>query len=648
MNRFTIITRPYLLEDLQRASYGIFELLRNYLGGSGSAYVEPLDRIRLLSGSTELDQGLRNDAFALLARLEAVGIPRMGREQIRDFRRIVDALLEWPEQVGGTKLWLPNRPLDWLIRDPDLAVEVCHPDFECYTVQIKRSPDMKTYWLASESYWQAFSTPGFTNILFLQASEFGDSDFIELRFGRQQYRARYQKMALHESPLDFPNTPYHLRSELAGSFFKEVRLQDRGGVSNAVSRDLIIAAQSDMEEFDRYRTVGWLNPLILAFDVDSDDIPVEQENIEDPARGTIAMFLDPGLMVRFEPHIGLLDSYRLRLLERLSERQRTARQTRSAVESLLWGSAGPEPWKPFFLLDRFGGEFVIENFGRTEKQFPRPESQGNDVRFAWRAPSEQSRNRSWLHGHVLGCSNIEASGDDPLPVEVLPPSDMPGFGSPQGFRRVELPGAGTAFEPTVVDVLRAMPRTEHETATRNVLENMLGYAADFLETLAATPQGSPGVLLQPYAGEGSFQIIGRGELQFDELEFLEAFSAHYLAPASAIYAVLPVVESRGARIDLVGSVANGRKEFFRRLFSARMQHDGDDEIWDQQQPRQDIVYRYGWWQEWFEVIYARPRDIELLFVSERDGFIVNRSILGQARLGRARIGMQYDVTYMRI
>lgn len=648
MKRFTIVTRPYLLEDLQRASYGIFKLLESYLGGSAAAYAEPLDRIRLLRGSIDLDQQLRNDVFAVLTRIEGVGLQRADRMQLGKFRKVIDALLEWPEQVGGTKLWIPNRPLDRLIRDPDLAVEVRHPDFECYTVPIKRSPDMKTYWLATESYWQAFSTPGFSNILYLESSEFGGSDFIELRFGRQQYRARYQKMALQESPLGFPDTPYHQRSELAGSFFREVRLQDRAGDSNAVSRDLIISAQSDREEFDRYPTVGWLNPLIFTFDLDANDIPVGETEGGDPTRSTIATFLDPSLLVRVEPHIGLLDSYRFRFLESLNARQRSARQARSAVEALLWGSAGPEPWKSFFLLDRLGGEFVIDNFGRTEKQFPRPERLPNDVRLLWKGPHEAAGNRTWWQGQVLNSSSIEQIGDDSPEGAVLPPSDMPGFGSSQGFRRVDMAEAGMGVDPTVVEVIRALRRTGHESATRKVLETMLLFAADFLDTVVTAPHDSADALERPYFGEGSFQRTGRGRLQFDELSFLEQFSAHYLAPISAVYAVLPTIEQRPARIDIVSSVPYGRKEFFRRIFAAGSEQSAAEEIWERRRPQQDIVYRYGWWQEWFELLFAAPSGTELHFVSDRDGFIVARSLLGRARLGRAAIGRQYDVTYMRI
>ena len=656
MERFTIVARPYLLEDLQQASFEIIELVETYLGTGAvdglGAPAELFHRIASLRDGAELDQNLLSQASRVLDRLEGAGVSRFGLGWIRSFRRAYSALLEWPELVGGTKLWVPGLLLEQVATDPQLAIRVEHPRAECYTVRIKKSPDIDLFWLASESHWQSFSSPGFSNLLFLQDPEFRSCDFIDLVFGQERYRARYRKLELHESPLGLPRTPYHLHGELAGSFFKEVQLQDRDGQSGAVIRDLNVSAQSDEGEFEGYQTVGWLNPLILGFDVAGDDIPTAESDAEGHrTRETIDLFLDPKLLVHFEPHVGLVDSYRLRLMERLSVRQRVERPIPSVIESLLWGGEGSEPWLPFFLLDTLGGEFIIDNFGRTGKQFPRPHRSENEVRLLWVPPPDASSNGVWLKDYILRAnSHLEEDASAVRPGVVLTPADLPGFGSPDGFRKLRIEGAGEFMEPTIVDVIRAAPRSRNlEGATQKALEAMLEVAAELLEDIRFERSEFAAGSQTPYLGEGSYQLLASGLVQFDELSFLDLFSSHYLAPRSPIYVVLPPIEELNACVNVVGSIAHGHKELFRRLLSANLgiEDDGAD-IWDDETLLEDIVYRYGWWQEWFEKVFDRPRNVIHHFVAEREGFMLSRATLGNSRLGRIHIGNRYDVVTMRV
>ena len=130
--------------------------------------------------------------------------------------------------------------------------------------------------------------------------------------------------------------------------------------------------------------------------------------------------------------------------------------------------------------------------------------------------------------------------------------------------------------------------------------------------------------------------------------FSKSFARYYLLPKSSIYIVLPLIEDHLACAEVVKSVSYGGKEFYRRLFSASNVTENSLETGFDPAEQIDIVYQYAWWQDWFEVLFDKPWDLEVHFISKKDGFLLRKARLGQARLGKAIIGNTYKVEEMRI
>lgn len=654
MNHFTLITRPYLLEDLQRLIPDLLEMLANYLGSyEGDEQSEPFRRISSFSDSSSLDQDLFYEVSKILNELTFVGLSQRERENVETFKIIFHALLEWPEQTGGTVLLNPGRHMDELLKDTTLKVKVNHPRLECYTLPIKKSPDMDTFWIAKESYWQSFRSNPPSNLIYLNDPAFRTCDFIDFVFGRNRLRARYQKLLPHEVPLEFPKSLYHQTNNLAGCFFKEVKIQNQPGESGTFIKDLYLNAYSDEGEFEGYETVGWLNPLILTFDTMADDIPLSETDATTRATQMLSLFSRPDLLIAVEPHMSQADSYRSELLQRLVAKQQTQRQAQSLLEYVLWGSPDVEPWKTFFLLDKLGGEFVVKDFGKARLRLfdQRPERPS----LVWKAPSEMFKNSIWLKNFIFRTSQLAEDDSVDRPDDVLVSSVMPGHSSGRGFRRLNVKITDTS-EPAIFTILESLPKTALANwsagvdekvpgqATEKNLETLLVWIHTFLKDIYQQAASSG---TQVYLGEGSYLVLEDGSVQFDELSFLENFARHYLSPLSPIYVVLPLIEKENTIgcIDIVKSVPYGHKELLRRLFAAS-EPDNSETAFDETQ--RDVIYQYAWWQEWFELLFNRDWNIEVNFISERDGFMLMKSKLSQARLGRTIIGNTYEVENMRI
>jgi hypothetical protein len=654
MNRFTLITRPYLLEDLQRATSGILELLESYLGSyEGDEQSEPFRKIVAFTDGLGLDQDFFYEVSKVLSDLASVGLSQAEQKQLETFRTMIGFLLEWPEQTGGTVLLNSGRHMDELLKDTSLKVKVNHPRLECYTLPLKKSPDMDTYWIAKESYWQSFRSNPPSNLLYLNSPTFRNCDFIDFVFGRNRLRARYQKLLPHEAPLEFPKSPYHQANELSGCFFKEVKVQNQTGESGTFVKDLYLNAYSDEGEFESYETVGWLNPLILTFDTMADDLPLNETEATTRATQMLSLFSNPDLLIAAEPHMNQADSYRIELLQRFAAKQQTKRQAQSLLEYILWGSHDAEPWKTFFVLDKLGGEFVVKDFGKTRLRLfdQRPERPS----LVWKAPAEMFKNSIWLRNFIFRTSQLAEDTFLDRPEDILTSSVMPGHSSGRGFRRLNIKITDTN-EPAIFTILDSLPKSslvktvtdgDEKTpgqATEKNLETLLAWIHAFLKDIykQASLNGT-----QTYLGEGSYQVLEDGSIQFDELSFLEGFARHYLTPESPIYVVLPLIEkeSKIGCIDIIKSVPYGHKELLRRLFAAS-EMDNSEAAFDEVQ--MDVIYQYAWWQEWFELLFNREWNIEINFISERDGFMLMKSKLSQARLGRTIIGNTYEVENMRI
>ena len=653
MKRFSVAVRPYVFEDLQRAAQALIDLLAERFGADVDAYgtaVEPLQTLLALPGSASLDQAFVQDLGRTIDAYGPVLRPRGGDATVQRLLRIARALLEWPEKIGGTVLWSPHLHLGEVASDPDLRVRISHPRTTCYTLPIKRSED--AFWISSEAYWQSFRSNRPTNLLYLDAPELRSCEAIEFVYGQQRLRARYRRLRPTETPLGFPDTPYHREGGFSGAFFIEAGVPQADASPPGTTREVYLTAQSDERVFASYPTVGWLNPLLLTFDVDADDVPAVADASPDRARRALALFTHPDLLLACEPHVEARASRRIDALRELAQRQRDEERPPSAVERLLWGGDGPEPWRPFFLLDQLGGEFVLASnvLGGTPSAMPAAVRQR--VRLGWLAPADMPRNAAWLKDQVLSdCTYIEELDDDVRPALVLPPTVVPGAGSPHGYRRLRIDE--DSERPPIAAILEAWFARRSAAGPEAVLDTMLLFAARYLERLRVREGGLEALessAAPPYLGEGSYLRVEGATMLFNEVAFLDGFGQAYLSPTSSAYAVLPRIEASSASVDLVRSVPYGHEAFFRRLMAAPRRTDGfvADGRSHQQDQASEIGYRYGWWQEWFDALFGLPWPTEVRFVAEREGFILRRSRLARARLGKVRVGMRFDVEHMRV
>lgn len=630
MNHFTIIAKPYLLSDLWQAATNVSSLFQGPLEYDETSS-SVLQTLQSLNGNSVVTPDLRRNVAHLVEGLGGSYLSPDEQEALNQLTRVIGGLLEWPEQTGGTLLWNQSRHLEAITSDPAYKVQIKHPKPESYSVEIRTDPTMRSScWIASESYWQSFrANPPENNLLYLSAA-YKDYAFVEFIY-ENQHRAYYKKLDYADKRLDFPKSLVPSQHEDLGAFFQEVSAPVFGAKGNAATATLYLSAMSDNTVYGEYPSIGWLNPLILTFDMEDDDIPVDPA--ESRADQALKLFSNPDLLLHFEPHFDVLDSARLELFKTLMQRQTEQRGSRSAVEHLLWGERGDKAWQTFFLLDRLHGSFLIDAFGDYGFDAETPS-------FYWLPPEGLSRNELWLKTYLLGLS--EHIQELPQTVDMtLTASHMPGFGSPRGHKRPHL-----NFEQTPVsifEVLRAVTDKGDSVliaegqVTARLLDQLLTFALEFLEDLKRTYDNNNETL---YFGEGSFQVHDDRTVSFNDLAFLETFARTYLSPRSDVFVRLSPIEVADASINLIGSLPYGHKKLFENLLSAQALDFVDEAL-------VDIIYDYGWWQDWFEVLYKRPWNVRINYISNR-GFIVRRSSLGQGRLGKAHIGKQYSVEEMRI
>ena len=630
MNHFTIIAKPYLLSDLWQAAANVADLFRDILEYDETSS-SVLQTLQSLDGNEVVTPGLQHDVRGLVESLGGSHPSSDEQQTLDQLVRVVDGLLEWPEQTGGTLLWNQSRHLEATDSDPAYKVKIKHPKPESYSVEIRRDPSMRgSCWIASESYWQSFRVnPPENNILYLTA-EYKSYDFVEFIY-ENQHRAYYMQLDYADKRLAFPKSLVPSQNEELGAFFQEVSAQAFGAKGNAPTVTLYLSAMSDRAVYRDYPSIGWLNPLILTFDMEDDDIPVEAT--ESRADQALKIFSNPDLLLHFEPHFDALDSARLELFKTLLRQQSEQRDVRSAVEYLFWGEPNSKAWQTFFILDKLNGSFLIDDFGDYGFEAEMPSCY-------WLPPEGLSRNEYWLKTYLLGLSDHIQEAPQSIDL-TLSPSNMPGFGSPRGHKRFHLDAGKTPI--SIFEVLSAITETANSAlaaegqVTTKLLDSLLTFALGFLGDLKQMYGNNSETL---YFGEGSFQVHGDGTVSFNDLGFLETFAKTYLSPRSDIFVRLSPIEITDACVNLIESLPYGDKKLFESLWFAQLDGFVDEDY-------VDIIYDYAWWQDWFEVLFMRPWNVKINYISNR-GFIVRRSLLGQGRLGKAHIGKQYSVTEMRI
>jgi hypothetical protein len=178
-------------------------------------------------------------------------------------------------------------------------------------------------------------------------------------------------------------------------------------------------------------------------------------------------------------------------------------------------------------------------------------------------------------------------------------------------------------------VLREHPTCQPETGA----DGLFSFLAEVLDRAAPRRGIRPG-----RCHWGYYRIRPQGpdtfDLAFDSFSFLDAFAVAHIAPRSPVHIRLPQApwaDDAPQWVDPVRSIFRGAARFAQRLF------DGSFRLSALPQGAEDRVMmpdRFGWWNDWFELLFTRSADLELEFDWGGKGLRLKRSRLGRARLGR--------------
>jgi hypothetical protein len=601
---FSVITRPYILRDWELAFAEAKQSLRNYLWDDANLE----------------DIGQRGPCETLLRKLQSLE-QASDCETLQNLILVTRALLYWPEEAAGTRFWNDAKHFQALQADEHLLVKINHPKSEAfYTLEIKldqitteANMGSGSCWIARGTQWTSFKQ-GYENLLYLTA--YREFDYIEFSFSyenagtRQTLYSYYQKVNTCEI---FPehNTRFCYDEKL-GTFFREVKPETYEANAHKKTAHLKLAEQTNEVLYQSYQSIGWLNPLILTFEKQTNDIaPINQK-----AEELVNLLLQKPLILHFEPHLSEINLARIRYLKYL----RTGSQ-RNVIAHLLYGSGNDA--SALVLLDGLGGQFHIEGFGQK-------------LKIKWVEPLEsrehwlQSFLDAWLKDYLLSlCPQvIKGTRQYPSKLQPIQAATTPSRRSSHGCRRIPLSKGEHVDEiksEPFIEILSQLPE-DHETQNQN---HILWHIASFLKDLQR---------LAPklYFGLDSC-TQGSEMLVFDELSFLEGFAENYLSFTSPILITLPRLEKQTLVLNLIDSKAYPHKSLLERLYASLSQP---------LQSSTRILYCYGWWQDWYEALFYCRWDASIRFYAT-DDFVLEQSRLGN-RLGKARIGRRYAASTMRL
>jgi hypothetical protein len=354
---------------------------------------------------------------------------------------------------------------------------------------------------------------------------------------------------------------------------------------------------------------GWLNPLIVRVGFDGDALR-PGEALERLARANAVLHVEP---IFTEEWLG-----RLGLQRAIFQRWRDAFIDEvSAVEALHWGrtpTASSAPWRPFLALDGLGGSFHLENHGDL------------GATWTWAPPVNAAVNRLWFARHWLAALGMQ---DRPAPEArsaVPPPAIVRPWQRPVRRIDVDHEWAGAAALLRTAGTLLASFRGGRYRSDR---EALLGWLGEVIEREGLD------ALNESHRGHYSVAVT-RGEVDavlFDEAQFLDAFAEQYVAPHSPVTVAMP--EGTDA-VRLTTSA--GHRDLLLRWFRATGAAAS-------RVREAEIAHRFGWWNDWYGLLYTATLDVRLTLRRPPRGFRLGFARLGQNVLGPDAASHQSDTFY---
>lgn len=424
----------------------------------------------------------------------------------------------------------------------------------------------------------------------------------------------YQVIGLEKQKLPFS---FALKgSDIDGVFFEQVKK----GEGN-IGKEVKISHKPDKCQG---QPTGWLNPVILQFSLDDNDMNFETEGKKE--QDILKFIISHSALLLVEPHLDWSYDLRISFLKKLQERINESHHNKnngenynnnfSLFEYMLLGRDTskkiPEvwkssPWKPFLSLDLLGGEFYVE----------RDDNQNQPVIY-WKRPPDLSSNASWFAEFCLKqWVGTELTVEKEKLDLVQPPPAPRSSGASRGLMSF-----------TVEDLEKAKSSCsyllKHHPRFLESERNIYYWIVKVLEELKLNRQGE---VVEDQCHWGSTEVIGNEtekKVNFDDVDFWNNFSARYVVPESPIFIKIPKV---GNFLNPIDSINDGKRDFLMRLVNSLSS--------DICRNRTEIELhnRFDWWNKWYSILFEERWDVEIKYIDSLPGFILGQSCPGKAYLG---------------
>lgn len=513
-----------------------------------------------------------------------------------------------------------NEALKALIKESEDSLKLIHPSSpNLSTVCVWEQEDK--YYVKSSNDLTAFDRPDSNNLLYLPTLK--GKKLIDFR-DINNYNATYRYQVIEPEEIQFLNSLATKKSRISGVFFKQVK-SDEGGNSEIIDLDILDESQ------DEYHAVGWLNPVILTFALDKNDIESIEKANKKEYLYALKLFLDSGSLILVEPHIDesydLRISFLIKLNQLIQEYQQSKPNNKnlSLIEYLLFGSQYSQPWKPFFILDLLEGEFYA-----YQKQW---ENQGREkLLVAWKSPQDAQSNKLWFADYWLkqwvNLENIDTQSE----VDVVPPPSLARPYRPsKGLVTFKVDDLSYT-NVSLTSLLSKHPQFISDYRANNPYRFLFNLFQDSEQN----SELKKSLEKFPYNNFWRIESQQNKLVKFDDADFWNYFIKTHVVPESPILIAIPNHDNRF--LDPIRSVNFGAYHFLWSLFNCL----------DSSREKKIVEFHndFGWWNDWHLTIFNESWNVSLKFIKQ-SGFIIQESFVGKDCLGFKTNQVDWKYSNMR-
>lgn len=517
-----------------------------------------------------------------------------------------------------------NQALKPLIKENEDSIQLIHPSsVNVSTVCIwKQSNEKYKYYVKSSNDLVAFDRPDSNNWLYLPTLK--GKKLVDFR-DKNNYNATYRYQVIESEELRFPDSLATKKNRISGTFFKQVK-ESKEGNSEIIDLDVLDDSRDD------YHAVGWLNPVVLTFSLDENDIEqIEAANTREYLYA-LKLFLEPSSLILVEPHIDesydLRISFLIKLNQLIQERQQNKPNSTNLnlIEYLIFGSQYTQAWQPFLVLDLLKGEFYS-----YQKQCENPNLEKPLI--AWKPPQDAKSNKLWFANYWLKKWVKSEKINIHSEVNIVPPPSQA-----RPYRPTKGLVSFKVDDLSVVDVSFASLLSKHpQFISDERANNPYRFLFQLFQDSEQDSELKKSLEKFPYNNFWRIESENYQLVKFDDAEFWNYFIKIHVVPESPILIAIPNQNNRF--LNPIDSINFGAYHFLWSLFNC----------FDSSRKQNIIVEFYndfGWWNDWHLTIFNQSWDVSLKFIKQ-SGFIIQKSLVGKDCLGCKTNQVDWEYENMR-